>query len=65
MKRALWQQQRRIVEARLARFPGPTGPDDRIGVVAFDDQVDLVLPLARHDGDQAGWQRPDLHVHAG
>lgn len=29
------------------------GANDRIGVVAFDDDVDLVLPLAHHDGDQA------------
>jgi len=25
------------------------GPDDRLGVVTFDDEVDLVLPLAHHD----------------
>ncbi|MFZ9629373.1 MAG: vWA domain-containing protein [Ilumatobacteraceae bacterium] len=30
-----------------------TGPDDRIGVVTFDDQVHVVLPLARHDRDVA------------
>lgn len=29
------------------------GPDDRLGVVAFDDRVDLVLPLAHHDADLA------------
>ncbi|MFZ4718369.1 MAG: vWA domain-containing protein [Ilumatobacteraceae bacterium] len=29
------------------------GPDDRLAVVTFDDQVDLVLPLAHHDPDQA------------
>lgn len=27
------------------------GPEDRLGIVAFDDQVDLVLPLAHHDAD--------------
>lgn len=29
------------------------GPDDRIGVVAFDDQVQLVLPLTQHNPDTA------------
>ena len=29
------------------------GADDRIGVVAFDSEVNLVLPLARHDADRA------------
>jgi Ca-activated chloride channel family protein len=29
------------------------GPDDRIGVVAFDDEVQLVLPLAHHDPNVA------------
>ena len=29
------------------------GPDDRLGVVAFDDEVELVLPLATHDLDPA------------
>ena len=30
------------------------GPEDRIGVVAFDSSVDLVLPLGRHDATVAG-----------
>src|SRR4051794_36329677 len=29
------------------------GPSDRLGVVAFDDDVELVLPLANHDVDAA------------
>lgn len=29
------------------------GPDDRLGVVAFDDEVQLVLPLSSHDIDAA------------
>jgi len=36
--------------AQLLRL---AGADDRIGVVAFDDEVDLVLPLDRHDPDRA------------
>lgn len=37
--------------AQLLRL---VGPNDRIGVVAFDDDVDLVLPLGRHDAVIAG-----------
>jgi Ca-activated chloride channel family protein len=29
------------------------GPNDRVGVVAFDGQVDVVLPLRHHDADVA------------
>lgn len=29
------------------------GPHDRLGVVAFDDQAELLLPLAHHDPDAA------------
>jgi Ca-activated chloride channel homolog len=29
------------------------GPDDRLGVVAFDDGIELVLPLATHNADAA------------
>ena len=29
------------------------GPNDRIGVVAFESEVSMVLPLARHDADRA------------
>lgn len=36
--------------AQLLRL---AGPDDRIGVVAFDDSVQLVLPLTHHDPDHA------------
>ena len=37
--------------AQLLRLVGPA---DRIGVVAFDDEVDLVLPLGQHDAVAAG-----------
>jgi Ca-activated chloride channel family protein len=37
--------------AQLLRL---AGPDDRIGVVAFGSQVEMVLPLAHHHPDQAG-----------
>ena len=37
--------------AQLLRL---AGPDDRIGVVAFDGEVQLVLPLAHHEPDAAG-----------
>ena len=37
--------------AQLLRL---AGPDDRMAVVAFDDEVQLVLPLGRHDVDIAG-----------
>ena len=29
------------------------GPDDRLGVVVFDDEAQMVLPLAAHDPDAA------------
>ncbi len=37
--------------AQLLRL---VGPEDRIGVVAFDNEVDLVLPLGQHDAVAAG-----------
>ena len=37
--------------AQLLRL---AGPDDRIAVVAFDGNVQLVLPLAHHEPDAAG-----------
>ena len=37
--------------AQLLRL---AGPDDRIAVVSFDDNVQLVLPLAHHEPDGAG-----------
>ena len=37
--------------AQLLRL---AGPDDRMAVVAFDNEVQLVLPLAHHDADVAG-----------
>jgi Ca-activated chloride channel homolog len=40
------------------------GPDDRIGVVSFDDDVDLVLPLARH-GDVPAAARAIGGIRAG
>ncbi|CAB4864010.1 unannotated protein [freshwater metagenome] len=42
------------VTAATAQLLRLAGPDDRIGVVAFDDDVKLVLPLARHDAVTAG-----------
>ena len=36
--------------AQLLRL---AGPDDRIGVVAFDEYVQMVLPLAQHDPEAA------------
>ncbi len=29
------------------------GPNDRLGVVVFDDEAEMVLPLATHDLDEA------------
>jgi len=37
--------------AQLLRL---AGPDDRMAVVAFDDEVQLVLPLTHHEPDGAG-----------
>jgi Ca-activated chloride channel family protein len=37
------------VLAAVDRLIRLLGDDDRLAVVAFDDQVDLVLPLTRHD----------------
>jgi Ca-activated chloride channel homolog len=41
------------VTAATAQLLRLAGPDDRIGVVAFDDDVQLVLPLAHHEPDLA------------
>jgi Ca-activated chloride channel family protein len=41
------------VTAATAHLLRLAGSDDRIGVVAFDDTVDLVLPLDRHAPDAA------------
>lgn len=41
------------VTAATAQLLRLAGPDDRVGVVAFDDEVQLVLPLAHHDPDIA------------
>ncbi len=41
------------VTAATAQLLRLAGPDDRLAVVAFDDQVQLVLPLAHHDPDVA------------
>lgn len=40
----------RAVREAAARVIRTMGPDDRVAVVAFDDEVSLVLPLARHIG---------------
>ena len=42
------------VTAATAQLLRLAGADDRIGVVAFDDTVQLVLPLAHQDADSAG-----------
>ena len=39
------------------------GSDDRLGVVTFDDQVEMVLPLDHHSADIA--DRVLCHVHSG
>lgn len=41
------------VKAAVAHLLRLAGPDDRVGVVAFDDAVDLVLALDHHDPDRA------------
>ncbi|MBU6330475.1 MAG: VWA domain-containing protein [Acidobacteria bacterium] len=41
------------VKAATAHLLRLAGPDDRVGVVAFDDRTDLVLDLATHDTDTA------------
>lgn len=41
------------VKAATAHLLRLLGVDDRVGVVAFDDSVELVLDLDRHDADQA------------
>ena len=41
------------VTAATAQLLRLAGPDDRMAVVAFDDEVQLVLPLAHHDPDAA------------
>ena len=42
------------VTAATAQLLRLAGADDRIGVVAFDDTVQLVLPLAHQEADSAG-----------
>lgn len=37
------------------------GPDDRIGVVTFDDTVQMVLPLVHHDADVANRLLQAIH----
>lgn len=44
----------RAVTKAAAQLLRLVGADDRIGVVAFDDGVDLVLPLGKHDPVAAG-----------
>lgn len=41
------------VKAAVAHFLRLVGADDRVGVVAFDNEVELVLPLDRHVADEA------------
>lgn len=49
------------VKAAVAHLLRLAGPDDRIGVVAFDDDVELVLALDRHDPDRAGARVTAIH----
>jgi Ca-activated chloride channel family protein len=51
------------VTAATAQLLRLAGPDDRIGVVAFDDEVQLVLPLAHHDPAVGG--RAVRQIHQG
>ena len=51
------------VTAATAQLLRLAGADDRIGVVAFDDEVQLVLPLAHHDPSAGG--RAIRQIHAG
>ena len=51
------------VTAATAQLLRLAGPDDRIGVVAFDDEVQLVLPLAHHHPDTAS--RTVRAIHPG
>lgn len=44
----------RSVTAATAQLLRLAGPDDRIGVVTFESDVQVVLPLAHHDPDVAG-----------
>ena len=41
------------VKAATSHLLRLAGRDDRVGVIAFDDQVELVLELAHHDTDPA------------
>ena len=51
------------VTAATAQLLRLAGPDDRIGVVAFDNDVQLVLPLAHHDPAVGG--RAVRQIHSG
>lgn len=50
----------RAVTAATAQLLRLAGPADRIGVVAFDDQATLVLPLGHHDAATAGRRVLDI-----
>lgn len=41
------------VRAATTHFLRLLGPDDRVGVVTFDNEAEMVLPLAHHDPDIA------------
>ncbi|MEY4174531.1 MAG: hypothetical protein RI900_1696 [Actinomycetota bacterium] len=52
----------RSVREAAAKVLRSVGPDDRVAVVAFDDQVTLVLPLVHHaDTDQAAAAVRSIH----
>jgi Ca-activated chloride channel family protein len=51
------------VKAAVTSLLRLLGPDDRIAVVTFDDEVDVVLPLAKHDPKAAA--ATIARIHAG
>ena len=44
------------VKAAVSALFRLIGADDRIGVVTFDNEVDVVLPLSKHDPVSAAWR---------
>jgi len=50
------------VTAATAQLLQLAGPDDRVAVVAFDDEVRLVLPLAHHEPASASRAVRAIHV---
>jgi CBS domain-containing protein/uncharacterized protein YegL len=52
----------RSVKAATEHFLRLAGPDDRVGVVAFDNTADLVLELATHQFDTAAAQIRNIYT---